>query len=462
MTPQFTWNELLAVTSGEWLLPPTSQPAGVSAIEMDSRRVLPGQLFLAYRGDNHDSHDYLAQAAEQGAAAVCVERPPDDSVLARLKAAACAVLQVTQTLKAYQQLAHHHRQRFPELLCIGITGSCGKTSTKEIVAAVARARFGEEHVLATEGNTNNLIGVPRNLLRLEKRHRAAVLELGTNAHGEIGQLTRLAAPTIAILTNVGPVHLEGLGDLDGVRREKASIYSGLAPDGQALIAHELRHQPLIAAQLPEGRARSVGPAPEADIQVRYSGGSWTGSTFEVELPDGQILQIEWPLTGQHQAQNGGFGMAIADLIGLPPDQAAQALAGVRLPGMRMSVEERDNVRWVNDAYNANPTSVRALIDWVASIPPEKGQLFLCLGDMLELGPDAITLHRDILDYATEQLPGATLLPIGPLMLDAAQAGPWSACSTLDAARDRLRNACQSGDTVVLKGSRGMRLEQLLP
>jgi UDP-N-acetylmuramoyl-tripeptide--D-alanyl-D-alanine ligase len=430
----FSWRELALFTTGRWLRPPPATDA-TCAVSTDSRSIGPGQAFLALRGEHFDGHDFIPSAIASGASAIIAETDaPADS--------ATPWLQVEDCLRAYQDLAAFHRMRWPELPLIGITGSSGKTSSKEIIAAILRAEFAT--VLATAANTNNLIGVPQNLLRLDG-HEAAVIELGTNAPGEIATLTHIAAPAVAIITSIGPVHLEGLGSVEGVAREKASICEGLPANGLAIIPEAWRH----AISAPQ--VVTVG----GDYQVvDYQSDGLERARFCV-VRKGERLLIDWPVAGLHQARNVAAAVAVADHLDIAADKVATALAEFELPGMRMAREEIDGVTWINDAYNANPDSMRALIDCLVG----HSKLILVLGDMLELGLDEASLHLETLRYARRTLPEARLLPVGPRMAAAAADLGLPAAPDLDAARELLTP--QPGDSVALKASRGMALERLM-
>ena len=430
----FSWRELALFTTGWWLRRHPATDASC-IVNTDSRSIGPGQVFLALRGERFDGHDFIPRAIDAGASAIIAETdaPADCST---------PWLQVEDCLRAYQDLGAFHRMRWPDMPLVGITGSSGKTSSKEIVAAILRAEFAK--VLATAANTNNLIGVPQNLLRLDDHH-AAVIEMGTNAPGEIATLTHIAAPSVAIITSIGPVHLEGLGSVEGVAREKASICEGLAANGLAIVPEAWRH----AVSAP--KVVTIG----GDYQVvDYQARGLEGSSFGV-LRGGECLTIDWPVAGLHQAHNAAAAIAVADHLGIAPGTVAGALAEFALPGMRMARQEIDGVSWINDAYNANPDSMHALIDCLIGQP----RLILVLGDMLELGPDEASLHLDTLRYAQETLPEARLLAVGPRMTAAAAKLGITAAPDLDAARELLTP--QAGDSVALKASRGMALEKLI-
>lgn len=434
---------------------------GVTAVGTDSRRIAPGTLFVCLVGERFDAHEFVAEAIAAAAGGIVVSRAPKAGEIAAAEAAGIPILCVKETLAAYQGIAACHRRRFPELPTVAITGSCGKTGTKDMVAAILRQRFGEA-VLATHGNTNNLIGVPQNLLRITAKHRAAVLELGTNAPGEIAVLTALVRPTVAVLTAIAPVHLEGLGSVDGVAAEKAAIFGGLAErGGTAVLPLACCGFEAVRRALPS-RTMTVGMEDGADVRVRYRGGGLGGSRFSVS-ENGRIpVDVEWQLSGKHQVMNSGLAVAAASALGIGADVWAPALSACRPGAMRMAITRRAGIGWINDAYNANPASMRALIDWLAEAEDLKVEaLVLGLGDMLELGPTEGALHREVLAYAAERLPEAALLPVGPRMASAAAALGIAGYADLASAGQRLAALLRAGAVVALKGSRGMTMEKLM-
>lgn len=446
---RFTFEELKAITGGRWLVAPGSR-GGVVGVSTDSRTLEPGELFVALQGERLDGHDFVTQAAAAGAGAVIVSRP------ARI---AGPTLLVPDTRQAYQRLARAHRQRFPRLQVVGITGSVGKTSTKEMLGAICRAAW-DEAVLVTPGNANTQLGVPQTLLALGRNHRVAVVETGTSRPGELAILADVIRPDVAVLTTLAPAHLEGLGDLDGVAREKASLLAALGARGRAVIPAELVTHHRLTPHLPL-EVLTVATAAPADVIIDYLGGDLGGSSFRVLRPDRPALEIRWSLTGRHLALNAGFAVAAAAQLGIPDEAITTGLNRVRLPGMRMEITETGGVTWINDAYNASPRSVAALIDWLTELPAPAGRLVLVLGDMAELGERAGALHREILALAADRLPGATLLVYGPLM---AAAAPQAVerFTDEDDLRKALAGRLRPGDRVALKGSRALGLDRLVP
>jgi UDP-N-acetylmuramoyl-tripeptide--D-alanyl-D-alanine ligase len=404
------------------------------------------------------------KAAEAGAAAVCVSQPLPEERQARLAALGCAVLQVPDTLVAFQHLARQHRRSLPALVTVAITGSCGKTSTKEMLAAVLERRF-PGAVLKTEGNTNNHFGVPRNLLRLSAGDRGAVLELGTNHPGEIAALARLVEPDIAVVSNIGAAHLEFFRDLAGVAREKGDLLALTAAGGLAVFHGDAAHADVLRAKAGDRRLLTFGNGSDNDVVVSYLGPSGAGSRFALTWRrEGQSAEVEWGLVGAHQALNAGAAAAVGGALGLAPGEVAAGLCRVKLPGMRTERRTLRGVNWVNDAYNANPDSLRAgietFLEWSAGQPPELR--LLVLGDMLEQGDRAVAVHRELIQWAQGRAPGAELLLVGCLMAEAAAGSGLRTVPDCAAAAAYLRERVVPGMWVFVKGSHGLHLEGVLP
>ena len=392
----FNWNTLTEILDSSAKVESDFQ---VKAISTDSRSIQRGDVFLALSGERFNGHNYLQQVIDAGAAGLIISENLSLNI---------PTIKVSNTLTAYQKIANCWRNHFNNLTLIGVTGSSGKTSSKEIIGSILKAAF--DDVLLTKANTNNQIGVPQNLLNLTEQHQAAIIEMGTNYPGEIDILSNCGEPNIAVLTNVGPVHLEGLGSIEGVAREKVSIFNGLKKDGLALLHDSLIENPIILEGCPQ--FISYGLSEKADYRVIYHGGDFQNSSFSVIKPDKTELNIKCTLKGSHMAQNAAAAIAIADYLKIDDQLVIKALSNCQLPGMRMKIETINGIQWINDAYNANPDSMKSLINWLASVDQKLN--YLVLGDMLELGPDSSKLHAELCLYAKEKLPETELAERKPV------------------------------------------------
>ncbi|MBR7104367.1 MAG: UDP-N-acetylmuramoyl-tripeptide--D-alanyl-D-alanine ligase [Lentisphaeria bacterium] len=273
----FTAQMLAEATGGKWL----NGSAGVSGVFTDTRMDGTGMLFTALAGERFDAHDFLDKAVAAGAAALCVRKgaavPPG-----------IPVLEVEDTLAAYQALGAFRRQQMTCLRAAGVTGSVGKTSVKEMLRAIFSCAAGKENCLATEGNTNNHIGVPQNLLKLKENHRFAVLEMGMSHPGEILPLTLMTRPDTAIVNSIAPCHIEHLGSLDGIAREKGDIFKGLSPAGTAVIPADLPQSGLLREAAGDRKVLYFGTTPGCDVRASYLGGRLEGSSFELAFKTARL------------------------------------------------------------------------------------------------------------------------------------------------------------------------------
>ena len=460
-TALFTAVELAAVSGGKWLKDCLFD--GALECYTDTRQPGAGKFFLALTGEKFDGHDFLAQAVQAGAEALCIAEKAVDKLPEDVRV---PVLTVPDTLAAYQAFARFHRMRFPDLKVIAVTGSVGKTSVKEMCRAVLAQEFGADAVLYTIGNTNNQIGVPQNLLRLTAGHRAAVIEMGTNSPGEIEPLSRCAVPTVALINSIAPCHLEKLGSFYGIAQEKSAVFSGLGAEGHAVIPAECPAAELLAEKAAKYVATTFGDiAGSAAVRSEFLQGDLAGSCFALVFPDGCRQEVRWELTGAHQALNAAAAAAAARALGIAPETIAAGLPQAKLPGMRMAKSEIGGAVWINDAYNANPASMLAAFRQLVQGGLAPAELVLVLGDMLELGTFEAAEHKKVLQEACTALAGARIVTVGPRFARAASSlnvPEVTLCGSAAGAARVLAKLVKSGDTVFLKGSRGIGLEKAIP
>jgi UDP-N-acetylmuramoyl-tripeptide--D-alanyl-D-alanine ligase len=458
----FTFKEIAEATGGEWL-PDVTLTHSIDAVVTDSRKDCSNSLFLALAGENFDAHDFLATAIEQHATALCINRDAVDKITGLPD---IPIIAVDDTLSAYQQLGAFHKRCFPQLKTIAVTGSMGKTSTKEIIRSILIATFGESAVYASAGNTNNQIGVPLNLLQLREQHRACVVEIGTNHHGEVEPLSLISEPDIAVITTIGACHLEHLGELAGVAKEKSKIFTGLKKNGTAVFPASTPEITVIKQAAAGFSMLQFGSlSSNAEVRVEYLNGNLHGSQIAVYLPgEVESFTLTWPLTGAHQAMNAAAAIAATMPLNICKAAIIEGLGNCTLPGMRMKISESNGITWLNDAYNASPGSMVAVLEWLSEFAdPEK--LCLVLGDMLELGEHSATAHSDALQAALKLLPGATIFAVGEAMTQAGKMLPSDKNIFFypDAvtAGVELKQHLKPGMMVLLKGSRGIQLEKAL-
>ncbi|QDX81421.1 UDP-N-acetylmuramoyl-tripeptide--D-alanyl-D-alanine ligase [Denitratisoma sp. DHT3] len=424
------------------------------AVSTDSRSIAPGELFVALRGERFDGHDFVAEVLARGAAAALVDRT---WVAADDGRAQLPLVAVDDTRLALGRLAAAWRGGF-EIPLIGITGSNGKTTVKEMCAAILRAHYGAEAaVLATAGNLNNDVGLPLTLLKLTATHRAAVIEMGMNHRGEIAYLTRIAHPTVALVNNAQRAHLEGLGSLSEVARAKGEIFEGLGAGGVAVINADDTHAALWR-ELSAGHATlgfGLDHAAEVTAHVRPQG---FACRLELATPAG-TAELTLPVPGLHNARNALAAIAATLAAGVPLTTAVAALG--RYQGVKGRLQRRvghAGALLIDDSYNANPDSMRAAIDVLATLPQRR---LLVIGDMGEVGAAGGQFHDELGGYA-KTMGIDRLYALGELTAAAvanfgAGGQHFRRVEDLIAA---LLPELNSDTAVLIKGSRFMRMERV--
>lgn len=432
------------VTGGQLV----GQDLSLQGVTTDTRAVAAGQLFIALRGERFDAHDFLDAAVAAGAGALLVAEA------ARIPVGVPAVV-VDDTRLALGRLAAAWRAEF-DLPVIAVTGSNGKTTTKEMIAAILKAAFGDA-VLATRGNLNNDIGLPLTLLALDASHRAAVIEMGMNHPGEIDYLTHIGAPTVALVTNAQRAHLEGMGDLDEVAREKGSIFNGLSADGIAVINEDDSYAGFWRGMVGNRTVRSFGIDRPADVHgvVRQHG---LEITMELTAAEGQAA-FTLGIPGRHNARNAMAAAAACLAAGIPLAAVGEGLG--RFAGVKGRLQRRagrNGAEILDDTYNANPDSVRAGIDVLAATI---GRKVLVLGDMGEIGEASGQYHDEIGGYAKSQ--GVDrLFALGDAVQQAVRnfgEGARHFCN-IDKLIVAVDKELGPETTVLVKGSRFMKMERV--
>ena len=430
-------------------LPQMQAQATLADVCTDTRKIQPGSLFVCLRGERFDGHSFASQAAQLGAAALLVDHPVDADV---------PQLVVTDTGKALLQLAGWYRRRF-QLPVVGLTGSVGKTTTKEFIALVLGAKY---NTLKTQGNLNNEIGVPQMLFRLEDSHTAAVIEMGMNHFGEISRLTRAVAPTVGLITNIGVSHIENLGSRAGILQAKLEILEGMAPDAPLIVnidndmlrTVKLGDRPLLTFASDDQRADFTA----TDIAEQGSTTTFTvhHSTF--------TRPVTIPTVGIHNVYNALAAMAVGYVTGVDSAAAASALANYVPAGMRQNLVQVGGVQVIEDCYNASPDSMRAALQTLGKLPVHRR--YAVLGAMLELGDYAKEAHTQVGKMAAENGIDGVLAygaDAAYIVEAAKQAGLENArlFDTKEALAQSLAQQVQPGDGVLFKGSRGMHLEDVM-
>jgi len=416
----------------------------VSAINTDSRTLQPGELFIALQGPNFDGHDFVAQAIEKGAVAVVASRALECDV---------PVLVVPDTLQALWQLADWHRQQF-SLPVFAMTGSCGKTSTKRLLSSILREAG---HVLASAASYNNNIGVPLTLLQLSSQHQFAVVEMGANHPGEIAQLTALARPTVAIITNAAAAHLEGFKSIEGVSRAKGEIFQGLPGDGMAVINRDDKYADYWLGLVASKKSLTFGFSNNADVYASdIVFNEKAQPKFQLNTPVGHVV-VKLQLMGEHNIMNALAAAAACVGAGIELATIQQGLQTAD-PEAKRLVEHvlASGVTVIDDSYNANPLSVNAAIKTLAQ---RSGVSVLVLGDMLELGEDSERFHRELGETA-QQMGVNHLYCFGEFSQQAADAFGQNAYhfKERELLIEKLKEDVQQDMTILVKGSNSMRMD----
>lgn len=427
----------------------------VSAVSTDTRSIAPGSLFVALKGERFDGHDFAVQAAQAGAAALLVSRPVDVPLDA-------AVILVRDTLDGLQRLAAKWRSEWRGIV-IGVTGSNGKTSTKDIAAAILSQRW---DLHATRGNLNNHIGLPLTLLETAPGHRAAICEIGINHPGELGPLAAIAGPDAAIITNIGTAHLEYMGSREAIAREKGMLAEAVPPHGCVILNANDDYTPAIAARC-RATILTAGIG-GGDVRVDDLRLTTDGSQFRLTLPDGDSGIVHLPVPGRHMAGNAALAAAAGFHFGMRLQEIGAGLTRASLTRGRMQLRRTAGYTFLDDSYNASPESMIMALETLESFA-RGGRRIAVLGAMAERGSSADEEHRQIgaevcrrgLDLLFTVGTGASRLIGEGYLAAGGRPDRLTACDSAADCVERLRAAVLPGDLILIKGSRTAAMERII-
>lgn len=431
----------------------------VQGVEIDSRAVGPGKLFVAIRGTRVDGHDFIAQVDEAQAAAVLI-RKDQAATLPPLRHA--AVIAVDDTVAGLKALATAYRASL-NVRIIAVTGSNGKTSTKDLIRTVLAKQAG---VYSTLGNLNNHLGVPLTLLSIDDTHDFAIVEMGMNHFGEILPLTQFAKPEIGVITNIGVAHIEHLGSRAGIALEKGVLLEELPAHGLAVVPAEDDFREALASRT-QAKVLSAG-IEKGDVQARNVRQLPYGSAFTLRFSSGAEVEVELPILGRHMVSNAALAAAVAESVGISPENVAQALNSIVLTQGRLEIKRVGDVLFIDDSYNANPDSMKAALRTLAEMEGA-GRKIAVLGRMGELGEHAESCHREIGEVAAKHAIDA-VFSVGhdqaAWITESAQQHGDSRIITQhfashEAAAAYLQTFLAKDDIVLLKGSRSSTMEKVL-
>jgi UDP-N-acetylmuramoyl-tripeptide--D-alanyl-D-alanine ligase len=425
----------------------------ITRLSTDSRTLQPGDLFVAMRGDNFDGHRFVDQAEQRGAVGAVVEEQWNGQSPPNL-----SLLRVADTLVAYQQIAAQYRRSLG-IRVVAITGSNGKTSTKDFTASVLARRF---RVTKTEGNFNNHVGLPRTMLEASAQDQIGVWEIGMNHPGEIAPLAQLARPEVAIITNIGIAHIEFLGSRAAIAQEKGDLAASLGPDG-TLILNGGDEFAQTVAQRAAGRVILAG-IDRGEVQAREIVQAATGAEFSI-LEGAHHCHAVLPVPGLHMVQNALLAVAAGRVFGLSLEECAAGLAAAPLARARLQIRNIHGVQFIDDTYNANPDSTKAALRTLAELETD-GRRIAVLGQMTELGAESVHGHEEVGQVAAlfgiDQL--IALGQSSAAIATAARAAGLAKSQVVASAREAaelLGATTQPGDLVLVKGSRSARTERVL-
>ena len=426
----------------------------IDSISTDTRKIRPGSVFIALKGDTFDGHDFAPDAMKLGAEAVVTER--------QVEGARCII--VDSTAKALRDLAHYYRMKF-DVPLVGITGSVGKTTTKDMIACVLARKF---KTLKTEGNHNNEIGMPLTLLELDKSYEAAVIEMGMNHAGEMSRLSMCASPTLCVITNIGVSHIENLGSQENILKAKLEILDGAFPNASLVLNRD--DKLLSGIELQETRGMIWYSLKKKDSAVYASNISADEGkiTFTINYGGAKYPAV-LNVLGEHNVKNALAAFTVGVSLGIDPAECAAGVGDYRPAGLRQNIKQVKGASFVVDCYNAAPDSMKAALNVLSQVKVKEGGKRICvLADMLELGKRSAAYHKQVGEYVASAK-ADMLLCFGEnsrfYIEGAVKKGmPAESCRHFDSRSELaeyLKGCLEEGDAVLFKGSRGMKLEEVI-
>ena len=441
---KFTLEEIAAACCGKYVGDEALKGSAITSVERDSRQIKDGSLFLAIKGERVDGHDFIEKCYEKGALCAICERAPSNP--------AKPYILVGSTLEAVKQIAKAYRNKF-DIPVVGVSGSVGKTSTKEMLYAVLSQKY-KTH--KTQGNLNNELGVPLTLLSMPEDTQAAVIEMGISDFGEMTRLSEIVRPTICVLTIIGCCHLENLGDRDGVLKAKTEMFKNADKNAEFILNGD--DDKLFTVKEVNGKKPIFfGFASDNDYHAEDIENNGEDGIRSTLCFDDTRLPVTIPAIGSYMVSNALAAVAAGRLLGLSDNELINGVQAYKTVGSRANVINTGKIRIIDDCYNANPTSVKASLDTLTNFD---GRTVAILGDMKELGTDELKLHFDTGAYAKQKGVGL-VLAIGPLARELAKGANGIWYEDIESAERMIKNLIHNGDTVLVKASHSMQFERIV-
>lgn len=439
---RFTLEEIALSCNGIYVGSDSEKTTPITSVERDSRQIKEGSLFLAIKGERVDGHDFIEKCYGSGAVCAICEKAPENATK--------PYILVDSTLEAVKKIAKSYREKF-DIPVVGVSGSVGKTSTKEMLYAVLSQKY---RTHKTQGNLNNELGVPLTLLAMPEDTEAAVIEMGISDFGEMTRLSEMAQPTICVLTIIGCCHLENLGDRDGVLKAKTEMFVHARENADYIINGD--DDKLFTITDVNGKKpiyfgfASDNDYYAQDIENNAEGGISCKLCF-----DGTKLDVTIPAIGNYMVSNALAAVATGKLLGLSDEQLINGVQAYKTVGSRANVINTGRIRIIDDCYNANPTSVKASLDTLANFA---GRKVAILGDMKELGTEELRLHFETGEYA--KLKADAVIAVGPLAIELAKGADGEWFENLEQLKNAIPALVHDGDTVLVKASHSMQFEDI--